>query len=158
MWLSGLRTQSCPHEVTASIPSLAQRVKDLALLKAVCKSQIWLGSGASLADVGLQLPKSLHIVQGKIQKRQNNQYIPKHIRDHKHFAKRDQVTNANLFVFKNNAPRSIKVFPEEVEAVLESSNNFAEVCVMGSSRSGGTKDGTEEIVAVIVPKDNYMKE
>lgn len=49
-----------------------------------------------------------------------------------------------------------KVFPEEVEAVLESSNNFAEVCVMGSSRSGGTKDGTEEIVAVIVPKESYM--
>ena len=27
---------------------------------------------------------------------------------------------------------------------------------MGSSRSGGTKDGTEEIVAVIVPKESYM--
>lgn len=51
-----------------------------------------------------------------------------------------------------------KVFPEEVEAVLESSNNFAEVCVMGSSRTGGTKDGTEEIVAIIVPKDTYMKD
>ena len=49
-----------------------------------------------------------------------------------------------------------KVFPEEVEAVLESSNNFAEVCVLGSSRVGGIKSGTEEIVAVIVPKDNFM--
>ena len=39
--------------------------------------------------------------------------------DFKHIlAKRDQVTNANLFVFKNNAPRSIKVFPEEVSDVL----------------------------------------
>lgn len=33
-------------------------------------------------------------------------------------SKQDQVTNANLFVFKNNAPRSIKVFPEEVSSVL----------------------------------------
>ncbi|MBQ3310738.1 AMP-binding protein [bacterium] len=49
-----------------------------------------------------------------------------------------------------------KVFPEEVEAVLESSNNFAEVCVLGSSRVGGTKSGTEEIVAIIVPRDVYM--
>ena len=39
--------------------------------------------------------------------------------DFKHIlAKRDQVTNANLFVFKNNAPRSIKVFPDEVSDVL----------------------------------------
>lgn len=50
-----------------------------------------------------------------------------------------------------------KVFPEEVESVLESGNNFAEVCVMGSSRSGGSKDGTEEIVAIIVPKESFMK-
>lgn len=49
-----------------------------------------------------------------------------------------------------------KVFPEEVEAVLDSSDNFAETCVMGSSRSGGSKDGTEEIVAIIVPKESYM--
>ena len=49
-----------------------------------------------------------------------------------------------------------KVFPEEVEAVLEASNNFAEICVMGSSRVGGLKGGTEEIVAIIVPKDNFM--
>ena len=39
--------------------------------------------------------------------------------DFKHIlAKQDQITNANLFVFKNNAPRSIKVFPEEVSSVL----------------------------------------
>lgn len=50
-----------------------------------------------------------------------------------------------------------KVFPEEVEAVLETSDNFAEICVMGSSRAGGTKDGTEEIVAIIVPKESYME-
>lgn len=46
-----------------------------------------------------------------------------------------------------------KVFPEEVEAVLEKSPYFAEVCVLGISRTFGAKDGTEEIAAVIVPAD-----
>lgn len=46
-----------------------------------------------------------------------------------------------------------KVFPEEVEAVIEKSENVAEVCVLGVSRTFGSKDGTEEIAAVIVPKE-----
>ena len=45
-----------------------------------------------------------------------------------------------------------KVFPEEVEAVLEKGNYVAEVCVLGTSRTFGAKDGTEEVTAVIVPK------
>lgn len=45
-----------------------------------------------------------------------------------------------------------KVFPEEVEAVIENSSYVSEVCVLGTSRSGGSKDGTEEVTAVIVPK------
>jgi len=45
-----------------------------------------------------------------------------------------------------------KVFPEEVEAVLEKSHYISEVCVLGISRSFGSKDGTEEVTAVIVPK------
>lgn len=45
-----------------------------------------------------------------------------------------------------------KVFPEEVEAVLEKSNYVSEVCVLGTSRTFGAKDGTEEVTAVIVPK------
>ena len=45
-----------------------------------------------------------------------------------------------------------KVFPEEVEAVLENSHYIAEVCVLGVSRSFGAKDGAEEVTAVIVPK------
>ncbi len=49
-----------------------------------------------------------------------------------------------------------KVFPEEVEAVLEKSNLFAEVCVMGISRTSGSKDGTEEIVAIIVPRPEII--
>ena len=44
-----------------------------------------------------------------------------------------------------------KVFPEEVEAVLAQSPIFQEVCVVGTKRSGGQKDGTEDISVVIVP-------
>ena len=50
-----------------------------------------------------------------------------------------------------------KVFPEEVETVLEKSPYFSEVCVLGASRAGGSKDGTEDIVAVVVPKDDLIK-
>lgn len=48
-----------------------------------------------------------------------------------------------------------KVFPEEVELVMQQSNNFAEVCVVGMPKAGGEKDGCEEIVAVFVPKEDY---
>ena len=55
-----------------------------------------------------------------------------------------------------------KVFPEEVEAVLENSNYVQEVCVLGTVREFGAKDGTEEVTAVIVPKkelyENYSKD
>lgn len=50
-----------------------------------------------------------------------------------------------------------KVFPEEVETVLEKSQNFSEVCVIGAPRAGGVKDGTEEIVAIIVPGENLTQ-
>lgn len=46
-----------------------------------------------------------------------------------------------------------KVFPEEVEAVMEKSDMFAEVCVFGISREGGAKDGTEDIAVVVVPTE-----
>lgn len=45
-----------------------------------------------------------------------------------------------------------KVFPEEVEAVLEKSHYIAEVCVLSTCKQGGSKEGTEEVTAVIVPK------
>lgn len=48
-----------------------------------------------------------------------------------------------------------KVFPEEIETVLEQSTNFAEVCVCGMARTFGEKDGCEEIVAIIVPTSDY---
>lgn len=50
-----------------------------------------------------------------------------------------------------------KVFPEEVEAVLEKSPYFTEVCVLGVSRTFGAKDGTEDIAAVIVPSDELIQ-
>ena len=50
-----------------------------------------------------------------------------------------------------------KVFPEEVEAVLEQNPNFAEVCVFGAIRTSGAKDGTEEIMTVIVPTEDVLK-
>ncbi len=51
-----------------------------------------------------------------------------------------------------------KVFPEEVEAVIENSNYVSEVCVLGTSRSGGSKDGTEEVTAVVVPKSELYNQ
>lgn len=45
-----------------------------------------------------------------------------------------------------------KVFPEEVEAVLEKSTYISEVCVLGLTRTFGSKESTEEITAVVVPK------
>ena len=49
-----------------------------------------------------------------------------------------------------------KVFPEEVEAVLEKSSLISEVCVVGLSRTFGSKDGTEEIATVVVPKKEIV--
>ncbi|RAI12031.1 MAG: hypothetical protein DK841_05785 [Candidatus Melainabacteria bacterium] len=49
-----------------------------------------------------------------------------------------------------------KVFPEEVESVLEQNTNFAEVCVFGATRTSGAKDGTEEIMTVIVPTEEVL--
>lgn len=49
-----------------------------------------------------------------------------------------------------------KVFPEEVESVLEKSSYFAEVCVLGVSRTFGAKDGTEDIAAVVVPSEELI--
>ena len=48
-----------------------------------------------------------------------------------------------------------KVFPEEVETVMQQSDNFKEVCVVGMPKAGGEKDGCEEIVAVFVPTEEY---
>lgn len=49
-----------------------------------------------------------------------------------------------------------KVFPEEIEAVLEQSPKFAEVCAFGAKRSGGQKDGTEDIYVAILPSETLL--
>ncbi|MGN1125275.1 MAG: AMP-dependent synthetase/ligase, partial [Candidatus Gastranaerophilaceae bacterium] len=46
-----------------------------------------------------------------------------------------------------------KVFPEEVEAVMEKSPIFAELCVFGAKRQGGQKDGSEDVVIKVVPTE-----
>ena len=51
-----------------------------------------------------------------------------------------------------------KVFPEEVETVLENNPNFAEIGVFGATRKTGAKDGTEEIMTVIVPAKHVLEE
>ena len=49
-----------------------------------------------------------------------------------------------------------KVYPEEVESVLEKSPYFSEVCVLGVSKTFGAKDGAEEVTAVVVPAENIV--
>lgn len=49
-----------------------------------------------------------------------------------------------------------KVFPEEVEAVMEKSPKFSEICVFGAKRAGGQKDGTEDIYIAIVPSQEVL--
>ena len=51
-----------------------------------------------------------------------------------------------------------KVFPEEVESVLEKSPMLQEVCVVGGIKKGGQKDGTEYVVAVVVPKQEVREQ
>jgi long-chain acyl-CoA synthetase len=48
-----------------------------------------------------------------------------------------------------------KVHPEEVEAVLATSPHVKEICVLGLSAQSGSKEGTEEVGAVVVPSDSF---
>ena len=50
-----------------------------------------------------------------------------------------------------------KIFPEEVEAVLENSELIKEVCVMSLTIKSGNKAGTEEVGAIICPSDDLQK-
>ena len=51
-----------------------------------------------------------------------------------------------------------KVFPEEVETVLETSDMFDELCVLGIECKGGAKEGTEDIAVVVVPKEHLRQQ
>lgn len=46
-----------------------------------------------------------------------------------------------------------KVHPEEVEIALSQSEVIKEICILGKKSKVGAKEGTEEVVAVIVPSD-----
>lgn len=79
-----------------------------------------------------------------------------------HTGDKAEIRNGNIYItgrLKNMIVLSggKKVFPEEVEAVLEKSNKFAEICVFGMEREGGAKDGTEDIALVVVPAE-HLKE
>ena len=50
-----------------------------------------------------------------------------------------------------------KIFPEEVEAVLETSELVKEICVMALTIKSGNKAGTEEVGAIICPSDDLQK-
>lgn len=50
-----------------------------------------------------------------------------------------------------------KIFPEEVEAVLEKSPLIKELCVLALKIKSGNKAGTEEVGAVIVPSEELAK-
>ncbi len=50
-----------------------------------------------------------------------------------------------------------KIFPEEVEAVLETSDLIKELCVLSLTIKQGNKKGTEEVGAIVVPCDSIIK-
>lgn len=50
-----------------------------------------------------------------------------------------------------------KIFPEEVEAVLETSELIKELCVLSLKIKSGNKAGTEEVGVIIVPSDELAK-
>ena len=50
-----------------------------------------------------------------------------------------------------------KVFPEEVEAILEKSELFKELCVFGYSKTQGSKEGSEEVAVAILPNDTIAQ-
>lgn len=51
-----------------------------------------------------------------------------------------------------------KVHPEEVECVLAANTHIKELCVLSLAAKSGSKEGTEEVCAVIVPSDSFKKE
>lgn len=50
----------------------------------------------------------------------------------------------------------VNVYPEEIEFVLNKLGPIKEVCVMGSKVRKGIRKGTEEVVALIVPDQEYF--
>lgn len=55
-------------------------------------------------------------------------------------------------------PGGKKVFPEEVENVISDSKFVKETCVFSYVRESGEKKGTEEVYAIICPKDELYEQ
>jgi long-chain acyl-CoA synthetase len=52
----------------------------------------------------------------------------------------------------------VNVYPEELEFALKKITSFQEVCVLGEKAQAGVRRGTEQVVAVIVPKEGVPEE
>lgn len=52
----------------------------------------------------------------------------------------------------------VNVYPEELEFSLKKSPAFKEICILGEKATTGVKRGTEQVVAVIVPKEGVSAE
>lgn len=50
-----------------------------------------------------------------------------------------------------------KVFPEEVESVLDKSDKFKEICVFGSKKNKSNDSESEEVSVAVVPSDDIAK-
>lgn len=50
-----------------------------------------------------------------------------------------------------------KVFPEEIEAIMEKSEIIKEVCALSSKKQTGEKQGTEEVCVCVVPTDDLYE-
>ena len=50
-----------------------------------------------------------------------------------------------------------KVFPEEIEAVINESDMIKEACALSVKKQTGEKKGTEEVTIVVVPKDDLYE-
>ncbi|MBR2069471.1 MAG: AMP-binding protein [Candidatus Gastranaerophilales bacterium] len=54
-------------------------------------------------------------------------------------------------------PGGKKVFPEEIESVMDESDLIKEACALSAKKQSGGKKGTEEVTIVVVPKDDLYE-
>lgn len=55
-------------------------------------------------------------------------------------------------------PGGKKVFPEEIEAVMDKSDLIKEVCALSSKKQTGEKQGSEEVCICVTPKDELYQQ
>ena len=55
-------------------------------------------------------------------------------------------------------PGGKKVFPEEIEGVLDNCELIKEACALSSKKQTGEKKGTEEVCVIVVPKDELYNQ